>query len=103
VIGVMPSGIDFPGGVRCYVPLALEVVTRRPELLRQRDRRLKPASTAAQGEADLLRAHQPIFDTRGQGEDRFALRRTAARDWRADFRTSARALAGAVGLLLVVA
>ena len=25
VIGVMPRGVDFPGGIRCYVPLAAEL------------------------------------------------------------------------------
>jgi predicted permease len=59
--------------------------------------------TAAQGEADLLRTQQPIWDARDKervvSPYAVPLREELVRD----FRTSARALAGAVGLLLVVA
>src|SRR5262249_37761688 len=65
--------------------------------------RLKPGVTAAQGEADLLRAHQPIWDKRDKerivSPYAVPLREELVRD----FRASARALGGAVGLLLVVA
>ncbi len=103
VVGVMPRGVDFPGGVRCYVPLANEVDGGGQSYSGHGIGRLKPGVTAAQGEADLLRAHQAIFDTRDKerivSPYAVQLREELARD----FRTSARALAGAVGLLLVVA
>jgi putative ABC transport system permease protein len=103
VIGVMPRGVDFPGGVRLYVPLAAELRTDGQSYSGHGLGRLKPGVTAAQGEADLLRTQQPIWDARDK--DRVVspyavpLREELVRD----FRTSARALAGAVGLLLVVA
>ena len=103
VVGVMPRGIDFPGGARFYVPLALEVDNDGQSYSGNGIGRLKPGVTAAQGEADLLRAHQPIFETRDKerivSPYAVPLREELVRD----FRTSARALAGAVGLLLVVA
>jgi hypothetical protein len=64
VIGVMPRGVDFPGGARFYVPLALEVDNDGQSYSGHGIGRLKPGVTAAQGEADLLRAHQPIWDAR---------------------------------------
>jgi len=103
VIGVMPRGVDFPGGVRFYVPRAAEPNSDGQSYSGNGIGRLKPGVTAAQGEADLLRAQQPIWDARDK--DRIVspyaipLREELVRD----FRTSAGALAGAVGLLLVVA
>ena len=103
VIGVMPRGVDFPGGVRVYVPLAAELRNDGQSYSGNGIGRLKPGVTAAQGEADLLRTQQPIWDARDKervvSPYAVPLREELVRD----FRTSARALAGAVGLLLVVA
>ena len=103
VIGVMPRGVDFPGGVRFYVPLAAELRNDGQSYSGNAIGRLKPGVTAAQGEADLLRTQQPIWDARDKervvSPYAVPLREELVRD----FRTSARALAGAVGLLLVVA
>ncbi|MFI4944839.1 MAG: ADOP family duplicated permease, partial [Burkholderiales bacterium] len=103
VIGVMPRGVDFPGGVRVYVPLAAELRNDGQSYSGNGIGRLKPGVTAAQGEADLLRTQQPIWDARDKervvSPYAIPLREELVRD----FRTSARALAGAVGLLLVVA
>jgi len=103
VIGVMPRGVDFPGGIRLYVPLAAEQRTDGQTYSGNGIGRLKPGVTAAQGEADLLRTQQPIWDARDKervvSPYAVPLREELVRD----FRTSARALAGAVGLLLVVA
>ena len=103
VIGVMPRGVDFPGGVRVYVPLAAELRNDGQSYSGNGIGRLKPGVTAAQGEADLLRTQQPIWDARDKEKVvspyAIPLREELVRD----FRTSAGALAGAVGLLLVVA
>ncbi len=99
----MPRGVDFPGGVRLYVPLAAEANGDGQSYSGNGIGRLKPGVTAPQGEADLLRAQQPIWDARDKerivSPYAVPLREELVRD----FRTSAQALAGAVGLLLVVA
>src|SRR5262245_9175289 len=64
VVGVMPRGVDFPGGVRLYVPLAGEPSADYQSYSGNGIGRLKPGVTAAQGEADLQRAQQPIWDKR---------------------------------------
>ena len=65
--------------------------------------RLKPGVTVEQADADLLRAQQPIFDTR----DKETVVTPFARDLRAqftrDFGTIASTLGAAVSLLLIVA
>jgi predicted permease len=65
--------------------------------------RLRLGVTVAQGEQDLVRAHQPIFDTRDREKivSPFVqpLRESAVRD----FRAAASTLTVAVGLLLAVA
>ena len=103
VIGVMPRGIDFPGGVRLYVPLAAEPQADGQSYGGHGLGRLKPGVTAAQGEADLLRTQQPIWDARDKEKIvspyAIPLREELVRD----FRASAQALVGAVGLLLLVA
>ena len=103
VIGVMPRGIDFPGGVRLYVPLAAEPQADGQSYGGHGLGRLKPGVTAAQGEADLLRTQQAIWDARDKEKIvspyAIPLREELVRD----FRASAQALVGAVGLLLLVA
>jgi putative ABC transport system permease protein len=103
VIGVMPRGVDFPGGVRCYVPLAAELRNDGQSYSGNAIGRLKPGVTAAQGEADLLRTQQPIWDARDKEKVVSPYAVPLREELVRDFRTSARALAGAVGLLLVVA
>ncbi len=103
VIGVMPRGVDFPGGVRVYVPLAAELRNDGQSYSGNGIGRLKPGVTAAQGEADLLRTQQPIWDARDKERVVSPYAIPKRDELVRDFRTSARALAGAVGLLLVVA
>jgi len=103
VIGVMPRGVDFPGGVRVYVPLAAELRNDGQSYSGNGIGRLKPGVTAAQGEADLLRTQQPIWDARDKEKVVSPYAVPLREELVRDFRTSARALAGAVGLLLVVA
>ena len=103
VIGVMPRGVDFPGGVRVYVPLAAELRNDSQSYSGNGIGRLKPGVTAAQGEVDLLRTQQPIWDARDKEKVVSPYAVPLREELVRDFRASARALAGAVGLLLVVA
>ncbi len=102
IIGVLPAKAEaYPGGTRLWVPLqgAQEGQSYSYNVLG----RLKPGVTPAQGEEDLLRAHQPIFDTRDKERvvSPFVL---PLREFHVrDYRTAATTLAVAVALLLLVA
>jgi predicted permease len=102
IIGVLPASADFPGGVRLWTPqqgdpnsvdsYSFEGVGR-----------LKPGITAAEGAADLLRAHQPIFDTRDKERVVAPLLRDLRRHLIGDYGTIVTTLGAAVSLLLMVA
>jgi predicted permease len=104
VIGVLPPQADaYPGGIRLWVPMQGDPAQQGQSYAFNGIGRLKPDVTPAQAEADLLRAHQPIFDTRDKervvSPFVLPLREINVRD----FRTAATTLTIAVALLLVVA
>jgi putative ABC transport system permease protein len=102
VIGVLPRAAEFPGGVRLWVPIQADPNDRDSYDL-DGFGRLKPGVTVEQAAADLLRAHQPIFDA----HDKERVVSPFVRDLRTqltrDFGTIASTLGAAVGLLLIVA
>ncbi len=104
VIGVLPRDADaYPGDARLWVPMQGDPAQEGQSYSYNVLGRLKAGVTADQAEQDLLRAHQPIFDTRDK--ERVVtpfvlpLREINVRD----FRTAATTLAAAVALLLLVA
>jgi predicted permease len=102
IIGVLPRAAEFPGGVRFWVPMQGDPA-RNDGYSFEGLGRLKPGVTVEQATADLLRAQQPIFDTR----DKARVVTPFARDLRAHFTrdvgTVASTLGAAVALLLIVA
>lgn len=102
IIGVLPPSADFPGGVRVWTPqhgdpnsvenYSVEGVGR-----------LRPGMTVAQGAADLLRAHQPIFETRDKERVVSPLIRGLRQHLIGDYDTIVSTLGAAVSLLLIVA
>jgi predicted permease len=102
IIGVLPKAAEFPGGVRLWVPMQGD-----PNVSDSYSydgvARLKPGVTIEQANQDLLRAHQPIFDSR----DKEKIVTPFVRDLRAqftrDYGTIASTLGAAVSLLLIVA
>jgi predicted permease len=104
IIGVLPREADtFPGDAKLWVPLRGDPNQEGQSYSFNGVGRLKPGVTIEQGEADLLRAHQPVWDK--SDKDKVvspfvqSLREIAVRD----FRTAASTLSVAVGLLLAVA
>jgi putative ABC transport system permease protein len=102
IIGVLPPAADFPGGVRLWTPQQGDpnsVQNYSVEAIG----RLARGVTLDQGAADLLRAHEPIFETR----DKERVVTPLVRDLRAhligDYDTIVATLGAAVSLLLVVA
>ena len=102
IIGVLPKSAEFPGGVRLWIPLQGDPNVSDSY---QFDgiARMKPGITIEAANQDLVRAHQPIFESR----DKEKVVTPFARDLRAqftrDYGTIASTLGAAVSLLLIVA
>jgi putative ABC transport system permease protein len=102
IIGVLPPSADFPGGVRLWTPQQGDPNSVDNYSL-EGTGRLKPGVTLAQGAADLLRAHQPIFDTRDKERVVSPLVRDLREHLIGDYDTIVATLGAAVSLLLIVA
>jgi predicted permease len=102
IIGVLPPGADFPGGVRLWIPQQGDPSSVDNYSLEGAGR-LKPGVTVTQAAADLLRAHQPIFETRDKERAVSPLVRGLRQHLIGDYDTIVSTLGGAVSLLLVVA
>jgi predicted permease len=103
IVGVMPASVRFPGAVRLWVPLAGDAAQPYQSYGASGVGRLKPGVSAADGEADLHRAHQPVWDARDNDRTVTPFVRPLREELARDFRAQARAVFGAVALLLVVA
>ena len=103
VIGVMPYAASFPDGARLLVPYAGDPAQSYESYSGDGIGRLKPGVTAEQADADIKRAHQPIWDSRDK--DRVVtpfvrpLHDTVVRD----YRVAARGVTAAVAVLLLIA
>ena len=102
IIGVLPSSADFPGGVRLWTPQQGDPSSVDSYSFEGAGR-LKPGVTVAQGAADLLRAHQPIFDTRDKERVVSPLVRDLRQHLIGDYDTIVSTLGAAVSVLLIVA
>lgn len=102
IIGVLPASADFPGGVRLWIPQQGDP-NSVDSYSYEGAGRLKPGLTVAQGAADLLRAHQPIFETRDKEKVVSPLVRDLRQHLIGDYDTIVSTLAAAVSLLLIVA
>jgi predicted permease len=102
IIGVLPPSADFPGGVRLWTPQQGDPNSVESYSLEGAGR-LKPGVTVSQGAADLLRAHQLIFDTRDKEKVVSPLARDLRQHLIGDYDTIVSTLGAAVSLLLIVA
>ena len=102
IIGVLPPTAEFPGGVRLWTPMQGDP-TSVSNYSYEGTGRLKPGVTVDQGRADLLRAHQPIFDTRDKEKVVSPLVRDLRQHLTGDYDTIVSTLGAAVSLLLIVA
>jgi predicted permease len=103
IVGVMPASVRFPGNVRLWVPLAGNPAQKFQSYGASAIGRLKPGVSAADGEKDLLRTQQPIWDKRDTGKTVSPFARPLREDLVRDFRSQAKTLFAAVSVLLVVA
>ncbi len=96
IVGVMPAAIRFPGNVRLWVPMAGDPAQQYQSYFASAIGRLKAGVQVEDGEKDLLRAHQPIWDARDKDHTVSPYARPLREDLARDFRTQARTLLGAV-------
>jgi predicted permease len=102
IIGVLPQSADFPGGVRLWTPLQGDPASTN-NYSYEGVGRLKPGLTVAQGAADLMRAHQPIYETRDKEQVVSPLVRDLRQQLTGNFEAIVSTLGAAVSLLLLVA
>lgn len=102
IIGILPREAEFPGGVRFWIPMRGDPNNSQGYSF-DGIGRMKPGVTVAQASQDLVRAHQPIFDTRDKEKVVTPFARDLREQFTTDYRTIASTLGGAVSLLLLVA
>jgi len=102
IVGVLPPTADFPGGVRLWIPQQGDPAAVDNYSLEGAGR-LKPGVTVAQGAADLLIAHQPIYEARDKDRAVSPLVRGLRQHLIGDYDTIVSTLGAAVSLLLMVA
>ena len=103
IIGVVPSRGDFGFRARVWLPLQGDPAQPYESYSYAGVGRLKPGVTAAAADADLKRAHQPIWDTKDKERVVSPFVRDLRKELTRDFDSIALALGAAVSILLLVA
>ena len=103
VIGVMPARAAFPDDVRLWVPYAGDPAQPWESYTGDGIGRMKPGVTVEQADADIKRAHQPIWDTREKQRIVTPFVRPLHETFVHDYRGAAKTIAGAVAVLLLIA
>ncbi len=103
IIGVMPPEASFPDEVRVWVPMAGDVNQPYQSYSGDGIGRLKPGVTPEQADADLRRAHQPIWDASDKDHVVTPFVKPLHDTFVRDYRTAATTVTAAVGVLLLIA
>jgi predicted permease len=103
IIGVMPAEASFPDDVRLWVPLAGDPAQSYESYSGDGIGRLKPGVTPDQADADLKRAHQPIWDARDKDHVVTPFVKPLHETFVRDYRTAASTVTASVGILLLIA
>jgi len=103
IVGVMPPEASFPSEVQLWVPMAGDPAQTYQSYSGDAIGRMKPGVTIEQAQADIRRAHQPIWDTKEKDHIVTPFVRPLRDTFVADYRGAAKAVGGAVALLLIVA
>ena len=103
IIGVVPRAAEFPGKVRLWVPMAGDPNQTWQSYDGGAIGRLKPGISVSDAGKDLLRAQQPIWDTRDKDHIVSPYARPLHEEFVRDYRSTASTLLIAVALLLFVA
>ena len=103
IVGVMPTEAAFPEDVLLWVPLAGDPNQPYNSYSGDGIGRLKPGVTIEAADADLKRAHQPIWDARDKQHVVTPFVRSLRDTFVHDYRTSVSTVSGAVVVLLLIA
>ena len=103
IVGVLPRAAEFPFEAMAWVPLAGDPNQQGQSYSYEGIGRLKPGVSAQEAETDLLRAHQPIWETKDKDKNVSPIVRSLREELVQDFTTIAAALFAAVVLLLAIA
>ncbi|HET7695797.1 MAG TPA: ABC transporter permease [Vicinamibacterales bacterium] len=103
IVGVMPRAASFPDDVRLFVPYAGDVAQPFESYGGDAIGRMKPGVTVEQADADIKRAHQPIWDTKDKARTVTPFVRPLHETFVRDYRGAARTVTGAVAVLLLIA
>ena len=103
IVGVLPRIASFPGTVRVWVPMAGDVAQPYESYSGEGIGRLKPGVTAEQADADLRRAHQPIWDAKDKDHVVTPFVKPLRDVFVRNYRGAARTVGGAVAVLLLIA
>ena len=103
IVGVMPPEAAFPDAVKLWVPLAGDPAQPYQSYSGDGIGRLKPGVTAEQADADLRRAHQPIWDASDKDHVVTPFVKPLHETYVRDYRGAAGMVTGAVAVLLLIA
>jgi predicted permease len=101
IVGVLPSGVDFPNRTEIWMPVAQDRSVEGWWL--GGIARLKPGLTAAQAEDDLLRIHKGMIESRNANKATSPTVSPLVEWYVGNFRQATMILLGAVGLVLLIA
>ena len=103
IIGVMPKEASFPDDVKLWVPYAGDPAQRWESYSGDGIGRLKPGVTPQQADADIKRAHQPVWDNKDKDRNVTPFVRPLHETFVKDYRRAAATVGGAVAVLLLIA
>ena len=103
IVGVMPAAASFPGELQLWLPLAGDPAQPWQSYSGEAIGRMKAGVTVEQADADIKRAHQPIWDTSDKDHVVTPFVKPLHETFVADYRGAAKTVSGAVALLLLVA
>jgi predicted permease len=103
IIGVMPAAASFPDEIRLWLPRAGDPAQPYESYSGDGMGRLRPGVSTDQGDADLKRAHQPIWDARDKDHIVTPFVRPLHETFVHDYRGAAKTVSGAVAVLLLIA
>ena len=103
IVGVLPADASFPEDALLWVPFAGDPNQKYQSYSGDGIGRLKPGVTVEAADADLKRAHQPIWDAQDKDHVVTPFVRSLRDTFVHDYRTAVSTISGAVAVLLLIA
>jgi predicted permease len=103
IVGVVPASAEWPGNVRLWTPLAGDPAQTFQSYGLEGIGRLKKGVSATDGEKDLLRTQQPIWDARDKQHIVSPFAHPLHEQFSRNYRDQASTLEYAAAILLIVA